>query len=229
MKIIFLLLASFMLFTSCNGKNNYLEDNIAEVREYLFEGKRDNVNVTFVCGKREKDYVLNGYATELIDFGVLTFDIEDKENYSIENAKYVLTVGTTRYDGDLQKNPFDGTFVADIKKIINVENSVSAKIMLGELVKEIKLERIDSNWQVSANDILKIVSKNFKNEIKFLVEDGIFKGEIYVKTINDADMYIGDYYWYVSIISRNGGKLNAIISTKTGEILSHNNTLDKIQ
>ena len=71
----------------------------------------------------------------------------------------------------------------------------------------------------------KIIAKEFKEEINGLLEERVFQGEIYIKILNDADMYIGDYYWYVSIISRKGGKLNALISTKTGEILSNNNSL----
>ena len=228
MKIIFLLIAVSMVFSSCS-KNNYLEDNIAEIRECLYEGKNEDVSVNFVCGKREKDYVLNGFATELIEFGVLTFDIKDKEKYATQTGKYVLTVGTTRYDGDLQKNPFDGTFVADIKKVIKDTQSIRAKIIMGDLVKEIKLHRIDSDWQVSSGDVIKIINKNFKQDINSLVVDGVFKGEVYIKILNDADMYVGDYYWYVSVISRSGGKLNAIISHKTGEILSHNNTLQKVK
>lgn len=228
MKIIFLLFAVVLTFTSCQGKEKYIEDNIAEIRECLYEGKFEGVDVSLICGERESEYVLNGFATDLIEFGVLTFDVEDIENLSLDSMKYVLTVGTTRYDGDLQKNPFVGTLVADVKKNINVTSGVSAKIMLGDFVKEIKLTRIDSDWEIKSSDVKKILYKNFKDEINSLVEDGVFKGEVYIKILNDADMYIGDYYWYVSIISRSGGKLNAIISKKTGEILSQNSTLDKI-
>ena len=42
------------------------------------------------------------------------------ENIEIDKsiAKFILTVGEKKYDGELEINPFDGTLVADIGEII---------------------------------------------------------------------------------------------------------------
>lgn len=226
MKFIFFVLIAMFAFSGCS-KNKYIESNIAEIREIIYEGKNEDLNVSLICGEREEDYKLNGYATPLIEFGVITFEIKN-DNLGTENAKFILYVGTEKYNGDLQKNPFDGTLVADVKKKILLESGVSVKILLDDYEKEIKLTRLDINWNISANDVKEIISKEFKKEIDSIVIDKEFNGEIYIKILNDADIYVGDYYWYVSIISRSGGKLNAIISRETGEILSMNSTLDKL-
>ena len=59
--------------------------------------------------------------------------------------------------------------------------------------------------------------------------NNIFNGEIYIKIVNDADIYKGDYYWYVSLISRKGGTLSLIISPYNKEILAINDTIEKVQ
>jgi len=228
MKFIFLLFFSLIMCSSCNSKISIIDKNLAEIREFLYEGQVEGMTVSLMCGKREKDYILDGYATALIEFGVLTFDIENIEEYDTAGSKYVLYVGNTKYEGDLQKNPFDGTLVADIKKNICVSSGVSVKIILNDYEKEIKLKRMDSEWNINAEDVKKIIYSNFKEEISLLRDKKEFRGEIYIKILNDADIYASDYYWYVSIISRTGGRLNAIISNKTGEILSLNNTLNNI-
>lgn len=228
MKIFLFLVATMLMFTSCQSIDNYIDKNISEIRESLYEGSCDDFNVTLVCGEREKDYVLNGISTSNIEFGVLTFDIKNMEISEKNELKYVLNIGTERYSGELEINPFDNTLVADIHKKVTGNENIRAKVILDDFVKEVKLEKVDCDFSINSSDVKKIISKNFKDDIKLLIEEGEFKGEIYIKILNDADMYIGDYYWYVSIISRDGRKLNTLISTKTGEILSINGTLGKV-
>lgn len=226
MKLFFLFLSMITIFSGCS-KIDYIDKNIAEIRNFLYEGKVDDVTATLVCGYRESEYVLDGYATELVEFGVLTFDIEKMEGKSTQNAKFTIQHGDGFFEGDLVKNPFDDTLVVDVKKIIDVDE-VIVHIQLDDFDKEIKLVRLDKDWDISSDDVKRIISKEFKEEINPLILDGKFKGEVYIKILNDADIYKGDYYWYVSIIGQNGGRLNAIISPKTGQVLSSNNTLDKI-
>lgn len=230
MKFFIVILIGVCLFSSCNNKyENLLKSNTAEVREFIMEGKSEGINASLVCGMREKDYKINGYATELIEFGVLTFEIENIENYDDSKANYVLFVGTNRFDGILEKNPFNGTLVADIKQIIDREANVIAKIIIGEFKREIRLNVIGMDWKVDVEQVYEIVASNFKAQISTLNSNNIFNGEVYIKILNDADIYKGDYYWYVSIISRKGGTLSMIISPYSKEILAINDTLQNFE
>lgn len=230
MKFFVVLLICLCLFSSCNNKyENLLKSNTAEVREFIMEGRSEGINVSLVCGMREKDYKINGYATELIEFGVLTFALDNEENYDEINANFVLLVGTNRFDGILEKNPFDGTLVADIKQIIDSESNVIAKIMIGDFKKEINLTLVGDDWKVDVEQVYQIVARNFKEQIAMLNSNNIFNGEVYIKILNDADIYKGDYYWYVSIISRKGGTISMIISPYSKEILAVNDTLQKFE
>lgn len=226
MKLFFLIFLASLTFFGCSSNTEkYLRQNTAELREYLYEGSVDGVSASLIFGKREKNYIVNGYATELVEFGVLTFDVPKDIQIDETIAKYVVTIGTTRYSGDLQKNPFENTLVADIKKNISGVQSVTAKIIAGEFVKEIKLVCINENWKIKSADVYSLVAKAFKNDFAKMISNNSFAGELYIKIINDSDENTSDYYWYVCVIGRTGGRLSLIVSPKTGEILAVNNLL----
>ena len=132
MKLFFLLLCVIVLSSCGNKYENMLKNNTAEVRKYLLEAKEDQMNVSLILGLREKNYIVNGYATDLIEFGVLTFEFSDYGNIDKNSASYELLVGTQKFAGILQENPFDKTLVADIKKMIDPKKKVTAKIISGE-------------------------------------------------------------------------------------------------
>ena len=118
MKFFLLMLFSLVFCLSCNNKyENLLKANTAEIRQFYMEGKTEDYDVNLICGMREKDYKINGYCTEPIEFGVLTFKMKNIEDYDINIAQYVIFIGTSRFDGVLEKNPFDSTLVADLKRI----------------------------------------------------------------------------------------------------------------
>lgn len=226
MKKFFLLFCGLLMLTSCTNKyENLLKSNTAEVREFVFAGEKDDAHISLVCGYREKDYILNGYATELIEFGVITCVMPESFSLGENTLYFTLFVGTEKYTGDLQVNPFDGSLVADIKKIIDSTSNVSIRITCGEYLLECKLNLVNKSFSVNSDEIYKLVADKFAKEISGLIVNNEFVAEVYVKIIDDADNKVSDYMWYVSIITRTGGHLNILISPYTSEILAINNTL----
>ena len=162
---IFLLIFLFPVFLilGCTSKyERMLLNNIAEARQFIYTGKRDGIEVSFVCGCREEEYIANGIATPLKDFGVITFQLSKDSQIDKSIAQFVLMVGTSRYDGVLETNPFDGSLVADIGKIVNKESIASAKLIAGEFVLDIKLSNV-----VTMFDSIPV--EKFFNEFKVLI------------------------------------------------------------
>jgi len=223
MKLFFLILFSCILsLVGCSNKDvEILKKNTAEVREKFWLGEAGNISASFTCGMREKNYVSNGIATEVVEFGIIVFELADN---SLENCKFELLFEDTKYSGDLQKNPYDNTLVADIGSRC-YGNTVVARLITESETLEIILECV-SNWKINSDDIYNIVAKNYKSEIKALTLNGVFVGEIYIKILNDKDKYANDFYWYISLINTTGGVLQLIISKDTGEILSSINKLN---
>lgn len=220
MKIFFLILLIPFVFVGCTSRyESLLINNISEARQFIYEGEDDGVKATFICGYREEDYVADGKTTPHKDFGVVTFDLEDEIEIDKTIAKFVLTIGTTRYDGVLVTNPFDGTLVADIGKLVHKEENATAKIIAGEFIKEIDLHLISDDWNVKYLDVVDIVVKNYKNEIKSFIKENVLNGEVYIKMIEGEG---GDYYWYFNVIATDGDSMSLIISPYTKDILASN-------
>ncbi len=224
MKRFFLVMVAFVfVLSACDSMmEKMLKNNIAEMREYILVGSGQGVSVSLMCGVREKDYVINGYASDAIEFGVLTFELDDIDDFDVSQSKYVLFVGSVRYDGVLVQNPFDQTLVVDIGKKVDRRESIVARIAIGDFVQELALTLLNKDWKVDADKAIKIVAKNYKDELKGWISNNKFGGEIYVKILDDADIYKGDYYWYVNVVSRKGDSISLIISPYTAEILASN-------
>lgn len=216
--VIFLILISCVPLCACNNYKS-LKSNLSEIRQNIFVGSSENFDITFMSGKREKDYVVNGYNTELIDFGIITITTNFEVDASI-SPSFALTVETLRYEDILEKNPFDGTYVADIKVLVDDNiSSITVKIFMGEIVEEITLNNLSCSWEVSPYSALKIAYKNLSDELAPLMRKE-FLGEVYIKIIKDTILNNNNYYWYVNFVSRNGIYHSIIIDPMTSEILA---------
>lgn len=219
-----LIIAGSILLSGCfsNKYYNLSVNKLAENRHNLYYGENESVETTLITGTRESDYVINGYCTQSIEFGVVTFKLLASVEFA-GNPLYSLTVGTTRYDGALEQNPFDGTYVADVKTLINSTEKIIAKLMMGDFVQEIELVSVTSNWQINYDQALEIACKELKSDLEGFMDNGEFAGEVYVKIINDDDVDNKVYYWYVNFVNRSGKNVAVIIDPNTKEILAKKN------
>jgi hypothetical protein len=217
--IFVLILINSFLLTGCDNYYKLSKSNIAEIRHNIFVGSSDNFDITFMSGKREKDYVINGYNTELIDFGIVTITLTNTD-INVETPSFALTIETLRYEEVLEKNPFDGTYVADIGVVVNNDlPNISIKIFMGDIVEEATLTNISKSWELDSYGALKLACKSLKEELKPLIQNE-FQGEVYIKIIKDTIVDDGSYYWYINFAGRNGVYHNIIINPLTSVILA---------
>ncbi|MGN0960934.1 MAG: hypothetical protein ACI4PF_01895 [Christensenellales bacterium] len=222
--IFFVFLVTSMFFSGCTSSMEKLvKSNISEFREFVVYGKDNDISVSLMCGVRENEYKINGYATELIEFGVITVNL--KEDLNKDNAIYVLFVGTKKYEGDLTINPFDNTLVADIKKIVDKNANISIIIRFEEREIPLKLQNVDTDWAISSDDCIKILVKKYSDKLKTFVNNRVFEAEVYVKIMNDEKDLVQDFYFLASVYGRNGKSINIILSPLTGEILASNTNI----
>ena len=214
-----LILFSFVL-AGCGKLIKQVGSAISEDRFNIFTGETDQLSATLMCGKREQEYVVNGYSTPLINFGVITITLK-KPSISHNNARVVITIDTNRYEEVLEENPFDGTLVCDIKTITEL-NDVTIKVFLDNLTQEITLHNISNSWKINHSDALKLACKVLSHDLKTQISSDVYKGEVYVKIIKDTKVNKGEYYWYVSFIGRNGNNHTVIINPLNGEVLAKN-------
>lgn len=209
-----------LALAGCNNKYYALtKENVAEERHNLFVGESDNILATFMSGYREEDYVINGYNTSLIPFGVITVEIKSDNITLSDTASYSLLIGTNRYDGTMEQNPFDGTYVADTKQIIDTSVDLTLKFTLGSFSEELTLTNLSDTWQINHDEALKIACDELKPNLKNMT-DSTFLGETYIKIIYDNKIQENAYFWYVNFVGRKGETHSIIIDPNTGEVLA---------
>ena len=219
MKIFFFVCIGLVLVGCSDYVYEDLMNNIAEVRQFLLEGSNESGRCTLVCGIRESDYVLNGVATEGQEFGVVSFYLNEIEY----NKEYNFRLKTPKeeYMGYLEKNPYDGSLVADIGKIIDYSEYVVAEIIIDEKEIGFSLNSISDNFKIDYMEVIKNFSNIYKKELKSIKQNNKFKAELYVKIIEDVT-FDGKYYWQVKVISTLGDSITALISVENGNVMASN-------
>ena len=221
MKFIFFVLIISICFSGCGSRlKSLVWNNISEIADFVVCGEVDDISISLMCGRREMTYSLDGIATELIPYAIVTVVVPD--NTHIENIRCTLFVGVNKYTGEMVKNPYNDSWVTDIKTVVDYNENISIDIYLNDNKHSTKLERIDSEWVVSANDVIEdILIDKYRDQISCFIDDGEFVGEVFVKLIND-DKYTRMYYYYVSIQGIDGSVMSLLVSPKTAEVLASN-------
>lgn len=221
-KHLILMCVCLFCLSACGGAlkiYDYAKNNVAEVRQNLYVGESENLKVSLNSGFREKDYVVNGFCTESVEFGVLTF-VFKVEHSLPETINYVLTVGTIRFDGLLEQNPYDGSYVCDVKKLIDSTDVISAKIIAGDFVESVEIKSVSESWNVNYDNALRLACLELKTELTSFIENDEFYGECYIKIINDEEVGKDNYFWYVNFVSRKGKTYAVVINPISNEIMA---------
>ncbi len=224
MKFIFFVVFICSLFGGCNvGLEYKVYNNISEMVDFVVVGADDNLSASLMCGRREVDYQINGISSELIPYGILTLSFSNNIK-SFTQVDYVLFVGTKKFQGKMQKEPYNDTWVVDIKSVVDKNENISVSIFVDNETYSLKLKSIDEDWTLTPNAVVDVLIKEYKNELNKMVVDGVLEGEVYIKIISEQ-IVSNHYYYCVSVVDRKGGSFNFLLSPVTKEILASNNTI----
>lgn len=216
---VFLFIFCIFLIIGCTKiETEIIKNNLSEVRYNIFLAKNDEFTVTFMSGKREIDYEINGYNTKLIDFGILTLIVNDKK-IKKQDIICTLKINNKMYNVDFEQNPYDMSFVSDIKQIVSNFDKLNANLTINKKIYKMELENINSNWNITWEEALKIAISSNKKNISKLIDGKEFCGEAYVKILYD-DEISNDFYYYVNFVNRNGNNYAVMIEINSGEILA---------
>lgn len=205
--LLIILLPVFLFF----GCNDLLEEalckSISETRENFFLGKKDDFLCTFTDGLREEDYNANGIATKLLPYGVIVLRCMSPE----KEIKFELKVNDKVYVGVLEKNPIDLTFVYDIEKRVNRDDSLS--IYLVDFDIYINLENLSNSWQINCDKAITIFCTQNKQILTKYYIKNKFLGEIYVKIVGNDENEIN---YYVLCVMQDNYVVGSLIDVNKG-------------
>lgn len=215
--VVSIICVSGIVFASCKDASfDLIYNNMAEIRQSIWAGENKKFKCTLMCGKRETDYKINGYATSLIEFGVVT--VVNQTNEELTALNFVLITSNNSFSGSFEINPFDNSFVTDIKHIIS-DDIVKLKIYDGVDELEIQIENLSNSWQINYLSALEIAYNKNKSDLKTIIEDNKFLGEAYIKLLENNET--NSYFWCIKFVGRNGLKISTLIDINSGDILAN--------
>lgn len=222
-KTILVTLLAIITFAFCGcgaSPTDLALENLAEVRYNIFSGENDTYVATFMSGKRETPYVVNGVCEKQVEFGMVTVKYRSPDMPTV--AQYELTIGENTFKGNLEYNAYESTLMVDIQKVVSDDAQITLKVITNQDEKTCALQPKTKGMEITWRTALDIAIETFGDDFDAYVSKGTFNGEVYVKIITDLNGNFDDYYWYVSVVGTNGKTCSVIINPQSGEVIAKN-------
>ena len=204
------------VFAGCQSAySRAFEKSISEIQNNLFMAEDDEFKVTFASGKRENPFSVDGRASELVSYGVLTA-FRMGSSLKLHESTFKLTVGEKEFAGKFEVNPFDQSFVFDIGQECDDNDLISVKIVADNKQFEYVLVNALSDSDARAEEICKIAQSEMKDKLGSLNKVNGVRAEIYIRLIASS----GRALWYVSAVFEDGQVVAIVVSPTTKEVLA---------
>ena len=221
-KIIFAVMAvaflgvTFLLTACSSNMENRVKENLSEGCQVLFAGENHNFKATLECGIREEIYAFNGKSEPKKDFGVIK--VVFKAKYNDSKAGFILMNNNgDNLIGELEENPFDGSFMADVEKLIGEDAEIGLDVN-GEVV---TLVCKSKDFVIDYDKAIEIATIEMEDKLSAYSTSTAFSAECYLKIIDNQKNGFDDYFWYFSIYGADNKTHACVISVETGEVLSN--------
>lgn len=203
------LLALLPALAAC-GKYDY-SVHLSEVRSDLFVCEDDEFTVTLSCVTREYPYLSDGATGALTN--IVEIVLESSELVERDYCVYVL--GEREWGGDMSFRNVRGDWFYSQSVSAFPEGSVSLRVSWGDETREVVATSVKNEATITPEAALEFAVAAETDYIKNLTQDGVFRGEFYVRLLRRDKNY-----YYVGIVDTNGRALSLLLDSETGEVLA---------
>ncbi len=213
-KLLFLLpLLLLPALAACGGGYDYAA-HLSEVRSDIFCAETEEFSVTLNCVLREYPYAADGVASPMQR--LVEISVSPAENTAEEYGVYVLGEhGEALLGGEASFRNFAGDWYFSQSVENFPKQSVTLRVTWGENVRELVATSVKSETTLGAEEALACAVEAERELVDRLTEDGVFRGEFYVRLLRRDKNY-----YYVGILDRAGGVLSLLLDGETGEVLA---------
>jgi|GEM_PF-3298008 len=212
-KCLFLLFCIPFLFSGC-GRYYTLKSKISEYRACLFYLKSEDFVATFTSGKREKEFYYNGVSTTLVPYGVIA--VKYLSDVPIdEKREYMLLIDSLQYTGELEYNPIDGTFVADIGKEMSKDSDIYLRLWGGGITDQAYMECVSKTW-IDYKAAFKTATEHMKSKLKPYIKSGKLNGEFFIKFVGERALENVSYY--IQFVGEDKKSFVCLIDVYSGKV-----------
>ena len=210
--MVMVLVCALCALVACTGKNSdgVANDNVSRRTDAYFAGESDCFAVSVEKGKRERTFIADGKAVDVIDFCQITIVPLKSNDY--QSISFVINGDGKTLSGDISTSDF-GQFFSLIDLDFAPE---SVTVTAGSDVSEIELCDMLQGKLTSA-DAINVAKDAFKDKLEAEAAEGKAEREIYVKLITGDRT---NYYYYVSFIGDGVDYWAMLIDPSTGNIVS---------
>ncbi len=120
---IMLLAAVAAVITFLSACTADLTENVSEIRRGYFSAEDDVMTVTVVSGMRERNYVADGVAGELVPYTLVT--VVPKTFDPDATYTYAVSANGASYGGTMKVHPFAASFSAEVEAELTGEITVT--------------------------------------------------------------------------------------------------------
>lgn len=205
-----LAVATALLAGCGNRTQNDAKDNVSRRTDAYFAGECEQFAVSIEKGRREKTFIADGKATDVIDFCRITVIPLKSNDY--ESVNYVITGDGETLSGEIKSTEFAEYFQDIDLPFVPKTVSVTAGSDAGEVALADLLE-----GKLTATDAVNVAKDAFKDKLAKEKDEGKPEREIYVKLITGDRT---NYYYYVSFIGDGVDYLATLIDPATGNVIS---------
>lgn len=209
--IIAIFVLCLTLFVACNKKAVEEKSSICRSVDCVYIGESEAFALSVECGSREKVFIADGVATDVLPFAELSVTPLVAHDYT--TMDFVINGEGATLSGSLTADNF-----GEFRQELSLEfKPLSVTLKIGETSQTIDVQNVLEGKLTSA-DVINIAKTEFAERISAdTAENGELKREIYVKLISgDRE----NFYYYVSFIGEGVDYWALLINPETGEVVS---------
>ncbi|MCL2861636.1 MAG: hypothetical protein FWE22_04420 [Firmicutes bacterium] len=212
------LVAFAFVFAACGINVSRFEGSLSERRINVFVGEIDGVKVQAITGQREEPFILDGKATGMQDFTLIT--IEPDEFMGTVEFSYRVVIGENEFRGEMVPHPFGRTYSTNINHLSEVED-MTLYLQRGDgEEKQIILKSVLTEDMIDYYKALSIAANRLEKQIDNMTQNGVLYAEIFVRLMANPVDNTGGFYWYVAFLTPEGNMYAALIHPVSMEIVA---------
>lgn len=192
------------------------EKNISEMDKVCFTANNGMTQIKLISGTREDPYLLNGKSEKLKDFALIVFRTDED---GVESPTFTATINDKTFNGILEQNPYDNTFVVDLEQNVQNDANVNIKVTINNDTYNYDLVNTSKEWSVSSEQVKDIAVNYFMPQLQ---EHASYKGldaEMFVRIISDNTGNFDKFFYHVTLNLPDGKMQSIIIDINSGEII----------
>ena len=206
-------ICSIFVFSGCNLNTKTILENTSDFCHCFFYGESEFAQIEFSCGQRECEFEYDGKSTKKIDYGVVKVMFFEDKTQEVFPAQIIISDQV--FDVQLEKNPFDASFMFDIEKQVETNQNIIIKI---EGYEQCELECVSNLWKIGATKAVELSGvclKDFLNNTKQQGESF----ECYLNVVHNVQNGERLYFYTFMVKTTNFKSASVVISPINGEIL----------